>query len=57
MIHIHKTGVPTVVLSVASRHIHSDSSIIHRSDYDNAVELLVALLKRLDAATVKSFTT
>ncbi len=57
MIHIHKTGVPTVVLSVASRHIHSDSSIIHRSDYDNAVELLVALLKRPDAATVKSFTT
>jgi len=56
VIHIHKTGVPTVVLSVASRHIHSDSSIIHRSDYEHAVELLVALLKRLDEATVKEFT-
>ncbi|MBC8504075.1 MAG: M42 family metallopeptidase [Anaerolineales bacterium] len=56
MIHIHKTGVPTVVLSVASRHIHSDSSIIHRSDYEHAVELLVALLKRMDAATVNEFT-
>lgn len=56
MIHIHKTGVPTVVLSVAARHIHSDSSIIHRNDYDNAVKLLVALLKRLDAGTAKSFT-
>ncbi len=56
MIHIHKTGVPTIVLSVAARHIHSDSSIIHRSDYDNAVKLLVALLERLDAATVESFT-
>ncbi len=56
MIHIHKTGVPTVVLSVASRHIHSDSSIIHRNDYENAVKLLVALLQRMDAATVRSFT-
>ncbi len=56
MIHIHKTGVPTVVLSVASRHIHSDSSIIHRSDFENAVKLLVALLQRMDAATVRSFT-
>lgn len=56
MIHIHKTGVPTVVLSVAARHIHSDSSIIHRNDYDNAVKLLVALLERLNQGTVKSFT-
>ncbi len=56
MIHIHKTGVPTVVLSVASRHIHSDSSIIHHSDYEHAVKLLVALLKRMDAATVNEFT-
>ncbi len=56
LIHIHKTGVPTVVLSVASRHIHSDSSIIHRNDYDNAVKLMVALLERLDEGTVKSFT-
>jgi putative aminopeptidase FrvX len=56
VIHIHKMGVPTVVLSVAARHIHSDSSIIHRDDYDNALKLLVALLKRLDEGTVKAFT-
>ena len=55
-IHLHKTGVPTVVLGVAARHIHSHSSIIHREDYDNAVKLLVALVQRLDAATVASFT-
>jgi endoglucanase len=55
-IHLHKTGVPTVVLGVPSRHIHSHSSMIHRDDYDQAVRLLVALLKRLDAATVTSFT-
>ena len=55
-IHLHKTGVPTVVLGVPSRHIHSHSSMIHRADYDQAVQLLVALLKRLDEAEVSSFT-
>jgi len=55
-IHLHDTGVPTVVIGVAARHIHSDSSIIHREDYDNAVKLLVALVKRLDENSVRSFT-
>jgi endoglucanase len=55
-IHLHGIGVPTIVLSVAARHIHSHSSIIHRADYDQAVRLLVALIQRLDAATVASLT-
>jgi endoglucanase len=55
-IHLHNTGVPTVVLTVPARHIHSDSSIIHRGDYDNAVQLLVEVLKRLDAKIVAEFT-
>jgi putative aminopeptidase FrvX len=55
-IHVHKTGVPTVVMGVPARHIHSHSSIIHRDDYDNAVKLLVALVQRMDAAKVASFT-
>lgn len=55
-IHMHNTGVPTVVIGVAARHIHSDSSIIHRDDFDNAVKLLVEVLKRLDSKTVAGFT-
>ena len=55
-IHLHKTGVPTVVLGVPSRHIHSHSSMIHRDDYDQAVKLLVTLLRRLDKDTVIGFT-
>ena len=55
-IHLHNTGVPTVVIGVPVRHIHSDSSIIHREDYDNAVKLLVEVVKRLDADTVAEFT-
>ena len=55
-IHLHKTGVPTIVLAVPARHIHSHSSIIHRDDYIQATTLLVELIKRLDAPTVNSFT-
>jgi endoglucanase len=54
-IHLHKTGVPTVVLGVPARHIHSHSSIIHRDDYDQAVRLLVALIEHLDEPTVARF--
>jgi putative aminopeptidase FrvX len=55
-IHLHGIGVPTIVIGVAARHIHSHSSIIHRQDYDNAVKLLTALVVRLDATTVTSLT-
>jgi putative aminopeptidase FrvX len=55
-IHLHKVGVPTVVLGVPARHIHSHSSIIHRDDYDAALKLVVAVLRKLDAATVTGLT-
>lgn len=55
-IHLHGAGVPTVILAVAARHIHSHSSIIHRDDYDHAVKLLVEVIRRLDVDTVKGFT-
>ena len=55
-IHLHNLGVPTVVIGVPSRHIHSHGSIIHRDDYDNAVKLVAALVSRLDAATVAGLT-
>ncbi len=56
VIHLHGLGVPTLVIGVAARHIHSHSSIIHRHDYDNAVRLLSALIDRLDASTVATLT-
>ena len=55
-IHLHKSGVPTVVLAVPARHIHSHSSIIHRQDYDHAVKLLVALVTSMDAGCVAGLT-
>jgi endoglucanase len=55
-IHLHKLGVPTVVLAVPARHIHSHSAIIHRDDFDGLVRLVVALVGVLDAATVARLT-
>jgi putative aminopeptidase FrvX len=55
-IHLHGIGVPSAVLAVAARHIHSHSSIIHREDYDRAVKLLTAVIKRLDEKTVAGLT-
>jgi endoglucanase len=55
-IHLHGIGVPTVVIGVAARHIHSHSSIIHREDYDNSVKLLTALIDRLDTTTTATLT-
>lgn len=56
VIHLHKTGVPTVALAVPARHIHSHSSIIHRDDYDALAKLLSVVIQRLDNDTVADLT-
>ena len=45
-------GVPTVNLVVPARYTHAHNGVIDRADFDRTVELVVALIKRLDAATV-----
>jgi endoglucanase len=55
-IHLHGVGVPTVVLGVPTRHIHSHGGIIHREDYENGVKLLTAVVSQLDDETVKGLT-
>jgi len=51
-IHLTGEGVPSLSLGVAARYIHSHVSIIDRRDFERTVELLVALVKRLDQKTV-----
>ncbi|MFW6069438.1 MAG: M42 family metallopeptidase [bacterium] len=55
-IHLHNTGVPTVVIGVPARHIHSHGAIIHHDDYERAVRLVTAVVSRLDADTVAGLT-
>jgi endoglucanase len=53
-IHLNESGVPTLVVGVPARHIHSAAGIIHRKDFDGAVKLLVETVRALDAKTVAS---
>ena len=45
-------GVPTVNLVVPARYTHAHNGIVDRADFDRMVDLVVALIGRLDAATV-----
>ena len=55
-IHLHKQGVPNLVIGVPTRHIHSHVGIVHREDYDQAVRLIVEVIKKLDQETVTALT-
>lgn len=55
-IHLHRHGVPNLVIGVPTRHIHSHAGIIHREDYDNAVRLITAVVRKLDAKIVAGLT-
>ncbi len=55
-IHLHYRGVPTIVISVPTRHIHSHSSMLMPRDVDAAIRLISELVKRLDRETVESLT-
>ena len=46
-IHLAKTGVPTVPVSVPSRYIHSPVSILSKSDFEHAVNLMASTFQRL----------
>jgi endoglucanase len=45
-------GAPTVNLVVPARYTHVHTGVINRQDFDQTVDLVVALLRRMDAKTV-----
>lgn len=49
-------GVPVICMVVPARYTHANTSVIARSDFDDAVTLLAEVLRRLDASTVKDLT-
>lgn len=55
-VHLHGTGVPTVVIGIPARYIHTHVSLIHLDDYQAARRLLVELVMSLDEETVASLT-
>lgn len=45
-------GAPAINITVPTRYLHSHNSVIARSDFEAAVRLVTAVVRRLDAATV-----
>ncbi len=55
-IHLTANGVPALSIGIATRYIHSHAGIIHEDDFDNAVKLIVEVIKQLDKDTVHKIT-
>jgi putative aminopeptidase FrvX len=55
-IHISRAGCPSVVVTVPTRHIHSHVGLLSLKDTENAVRLVIELVKRLNSETVEGFT-
>lgn len=53
-VHVSGSGVPSTVIGICSRYIHTSSSIIHTDDYDAAKELLIKLVRGLDRSTLNT---
>lgn len=47
-------GAPAINITVPTRYLHSHHGVIDRRDFDQAVRLVAALVRRLDAATVEA---
>jgi len=54
--HLAHAGSPAISLCIPSRYIHSHSSLISKSDFENCVKLVVAVIKKLDQQTVNEIT-
>lgn len=54
--HLTHNGAPAMSVGIASRYIHSHTSIIHRDDYENTVKLLTEVVKRLNKEAVHQIT-
>lgn len=52
--HLTGVGCPTVAIGFATRYIHSHTAILSRSDFEQVVNLVTALVKKLDRETVEA---
>jgi putative aminopeptidase FrvX len=46
-------GAPTINIAIPTRYLHSHYGIISRQDFDHTLELIIAVIQRLDTATVQ----
>jgi endoglucanase len=55
VIHLHKSGIASAVISIPVRYAHSHVGVVNLDDYDHTLNLLIAMLRRLDEKTAHSF--
>lgn len=46
--HVNQRGVPSLVVGVAARYIHSHVSMVSKKDVENVVELMVKVIQKID---------
>ncbi|MFX0168039.1 MAG: M42 family metallopeptidase [Candidatus Hodarchaeota archaeon] len=56
VIHLNRAGVPSLVIGVPTRHIHSHIGILNLDDIEKTIDLLIAVIKAMNTDIVKSFT-
>ena len=56
IIHLAGMGAPSLFLGIPTRYIHSHHGMLDFDDVENAIQLLVEVLQKLDTKTVESFT-
>ncbi|OGF48808.1 MAG: peptidase M28 [Candidatus Firestonebacteria bacterium RIFOXYA2_FULL_40_8] len=56
VVHKSRSGIPTIVIGVPTRYFHSHAAIINLDDFESAVELVTAVIKKLDEKTARGFT-
>lgn len=54
--HLANEGIPSIVLGVPARYIHSHNAIIDLNDYLHMLSLTIALVRKLDQDTVDELT-
>jgi glutamyl aminopeptidase len=53
-VHLQGIGVPTAVIGICARYIHTAAAIIHMDDYAAAKELLLQLVRSTDKTTFET---
>ncbi|MBN1153542.1 M42 family metallopeptidase [candidate division KSB1 bacterium] len=56
MIHMTRTGCPSIVLGIPTRHIHSHVGILSLEDVEHCISLVTEIVKTLDTDVSESFT-
>lgn len=51
--HLYGRGVPSIVIGVPARYIHSHVSIVHRDDLENGIKLIKTFVQQLNEAILQ----